>query len=513
MDIASLPYGTRAETTRFQRRRCLLPNVLIEEFDELFGADLSDVLVFEGPEAGLLFARAFAFGTEIYFDYGAYKPWTRAGVELLAHELTHVLQQRQGRVCAASHQAIAVVDDPDLEEEAREMGRRAASCLYPLPAFPAGGYQNAEVDLGRPFRRAAGTIQCAPGDRVRIAESQEFAIVCEDTSVSISSITVLKNDLKVFITKEEKAKIAAEALLPSHQFYIDRQVTNAVEYVEIVANRQIVPPPLPKARRQKVIFSEQNKTAFRSIYEYDVRKKDGSVIAVNGAFLIKNPPRTIREAASESDFFEAVNRRIPLVYIPAQMRSKDFELAFRGDTRAPNIVFERGFETREDHKTPAFRTVSDSKPHFDILSPTGVCVSGHPDGGCIFPLIEEGSTVFEDVIYLYCFFAYQAFETCQIQTKLAETAEGQTKAFIENLLKAHEIVLGRDGVPPESIICCFKVSRKWHSDNWLEGAELTLGEFTTNKNSHYCDDPSYRDLLNMLYEKVKGSCKHTPVFT
>lgn len=41
-----------------------------------------------------LSARAFTVGNDIFFDRGEYAPTTDAGRRLLAHELTHVVQQR-----------------------------------------------------------------------------------------------------------------------------------------------------------------------------------------------------------------------------------------------------------------------------------------------------------------------------------------------------------------------------------------------------------------------------------
>ena len=39
---------------------------------------------------------------DIYFAPGRYQPHDSAGLELLGHELTHVVQQAQGRVLAAA---------------------------------------------------------------------------------------------------------------------------------------------------------------------------------------------------------------------------------------------------------------------------------------------------------------------------------------------------------------------------------------------------------------------------
>ena len=67
-----------------------------------FGHDFSRVRVHTGPQATAaaraVDARAFTSGTDIVFDAGAYAPHTESGRRLLAHELTHVLQQRDAPV-------------------------------------------------------------------------------------------------------------------------------------------------------------------------------------------------------------------------------------------------------------------------------------------------------------------------------------------------------------------------------------------------------------------------------
>ncbi|HEY8920162.1 MAG TPA: DUF4157 domain-containing protein [Chitinophaga sp.] len=65
-----------------------------------FGADFSSVNIHQGNEAAQLSnelnAQAFTVGTDIYFNSGKYAPQTQEGSHLLAHELTHVLQQGNG---------------------------------------------------------------------------------------------------------------------------------------------------------------------------------------------------------------------------------------------------------------------------------------------------------------------------------------------------------------------------------------------------------------------------------
>lgn len=63
-----------------------------------FGVDLSGVRVHTDEQsAGLnreLSAKAFTTGRDIYFNAGQYQPGTESGKHLLAHELTHVVQQQ-----------------------------------------------------------------------------------------------------------------------------------------------------------------------------------------------------------------------------------------------------------------------------------------------------------------------------------------------------------------------------------------------------------------------------------
>jgi len=64
----------------------------------VLGDSLTDVRVHTDTGADAMAravsARAFTTGTDIYFGRGQYRPGTGGGDELIAHELTHVVQQR-----------------------------------------------------------------------------------------------------------------------------------------------------------------------------------------------------------------------------------------------------------------------------------------------------------------------------------------------------------------------------------------------------------------------------------
>jgi hypothetical protein len=96
------------------------------QMERYFEADLSDVRVHVGPEAESIGALAFTVGEDLYFQPAHYQPHTSYGLELLGHELTHVMQQREGRVANPFGKGVAVVQDNALEEEADRCGREAA---------------------------------------------------------------------------------------------------------------------------------------------------------------------------------------------------------------------------------------------------------------------------------------------------------------------------------------------------------------------------------------------------
>ena len=68
--------------------------------EQAFGTDFSGVRVHADTESdklnNSLQARAFTTGQDIFFKEGEYNPGSASGRKLLAHELTHVLQQKKG---------------------------------------------------------------------------------------------------------------------------------------------------------------------------------------------------------------------------------------------------------------------------------------------------------------------------------------------------------------------------------------------------------------------------------
>jgi hypothetical protein len=101
-----------------------LPADVRVDMERLFGADFSQVTVRQGAEPDAIGAFAYTAGTEIVLGADVQDLRSAAGQQVLAHELRHVLQQRDGRVPTTGG---PIVEDPHLEHEAEEAGELAVS--------------------------------------------------------------------------------------------------------------------------------------------------------------------------------------------------------------------------------------------------------------------------------------------------------------------------------------------------------------------------------------------------
>jgi Domain of unknown function (DUF4157) len=105
-----------------------LPADVREQVSPHVGDPLNDVTIHADANADQLArsvsARAFTTGTDVFFAAGEYQPSSSSGRELLAHELTHVAQQR-----GAPTSGPMTVSEPGqpMETEADAVAQRATS--------------------------------------------------------------------------------------------------------------------------------------------------------------------------------------------------------------------------------------------------------------------------------------------------------------------------------------------------------------------------------------------------
>jgi hypothetical protein len=157
-----------------------LPQGVQQKMEALFGENFADVRVHVGREAPQLGALAFTLGSHLYFAPGQYDPGSAHGHRLLGHELTHVVQQRAGRVRNPFGRGLAVVQDPGLEAEAERMGRRAALSLLPAQAMLASTRPGAAVRAplqARPDPRPGAPRALQPLIAVAGPDRNDYALI------------------------------------------------------------------------------------------------------------------------------------------------------------------------------------------------------------------------------------------------------------------------------------------------------------------------------------------------
>ena len=101
------------------------------QMEPAFGADFSGVRVHTDAESHSLnqavSAVAFTTGQDIFFRQSAYDPGSSAGRELLAHELTHVVQQ--GSVPAVHGKLVLGNPNDSYEQEADSVSRQVGAAV------------------------------------------------------------------------------------------------------------------------------------------------------------------------------------------------------------------------------------------------------------------------------------------------------------------------------------------------------------------------------------------------
>jgi len=124
------------------------------DMESRLGHSFADVRVHTGAQADesarSVSAQAYTVGSDIVFSGGRYDPSSDTGRHMLAHELTHVVQQRSGPVDGTDAGDGVRVSDPSdrFEQEAAANADRAMSAptpAAPTPA-PAAGVQRCEDD-------------------------------------------------------------------------------------------------------------------------------------------------------------------------------------------------------------------------------------------------------------------------------------------------------------------------------------------------------------------------------
>ena len=150
-------HSTDVDINHIKHNGSPLPKSIREEYESQLDADLSSVRIHSDSNhqqlASSLNAKAFTNGNDIIFADGQFSPHTREGKKLLAHELTHVVQQTKHHAITNNGTSDVQIDAVDSQQEKQadsvaesivnnresESKQKTSSKISPLSASACGG--------------------------------------------------------------------------------------------------------------------------------------------------------------------------------------------------------------------------------------------------------------------------------------------------------------------------------------------------------------------------------------
>lgn len=221
-----------------------LPSEIRAAMEGYFASSFEDVRIHAGEQAAWLGASAFASGEDIVFAPGACDLTSRWGQQLLAHELKHVLQHREGRLRDVRFDGRGVVLDRRLEEEAMEAGWSSPFVVL----------QGAAPAVCESFRRSGGLVQLAagppivpggPGQGTAWARVKQFMTSKEVLGAmgifGMSLICYYNRDKLIDLSASAAAVVGTKLVSPetAANFVVDKIVTKMLETKETVGDYTI----------------------------------------------------------------------------------------------------------------------------------------------------------------------------------------------------------------------------------------------------------------------------------
>jgi hypothetical protein len=144
------------------------------KMESSFGSDFSQVRVHEDDRASQVGAQAYTQGNNIHFAPGQYSPGSETGQQLIGHELTHVVQQRAGRVTAQGKGG-PINAEAGLESEADRIGDAAARGERVQVSGATSGATGAAASLAVQRKLTIGTK-----DKKHVYQEHEFEQLWEE---------------------------------------------------------------------------------------------------------------------------------------------------------------------------------------------------------------------------------------------------------------------------------------------------------------------------------------------
>ena len=168
---------------------------LQQSMGQAMGADFSQVRVHTDVQADRLNqslqAKAFTTGQDVFFRQGAYQPGNRGGQELIAHELTHVVQQNSEAV-EGKVQTQVFLKDKDIETHHSE---EASGCMMVQAETQAQMVQRTLSKEGEEDKSNKETGKLDYQFKWKLTESEKDGYIIQHiTRTEVSNVKEEKNE-------------------------------------------------------------------------------------------------------------------------------------------------------------------------------------------------------------------------------------------------------------------------------------------------------------------------------
>ena len=189
-----------------------LADTIREPMEQAFGADFSGVKIHTDAQSDQLNqsiqAKAFTTGQDVFFRQGAYEPGSRGGQELIAHELTHVVQQ------SGSGKVQRTKDPQPINKEIASVGIAEEK----IQRITDDEEQGFEEKYGKMW----GSIQ---NGLIRITQLQgkEYDSYKKDTSKEeFQKACESINQTEGKLTKDAKKEMAKDIVVPQSYYHVTK---------------------------------------------------------------------------------------------------------------------------------------------------------------------------------------------------------------------------------------------------------------------------------------------------
>jgi hypothetical protein len=178
-------------------------------FEPRFGCDFSQVRLHSDTQAAYaanaVKARAFTIGTDLVFAQGQLSPGTAHGKKLLAHELTHVLQQTEGKTFGSPAADVTASRSPATLQRFSEK-----ACLKTICG------PNQCKQIGAAFARAMQYVETSIAAMeekelsTQTREAMRWLFQLEDDSQNAFILKILKTILAALIRNDDNTDVQCE---------------------------------------------------------------------------------------------------------------------------------------------------------------------------------------------------------------------------------------------------------------------------------------------------------------